>query len=552
MPKAKIFHTPDDTLAAFFQKLSLSEIKQVCGSTIYERGKEYYKSACVNDVHVETPQKLVADVSGSEDYTVKIECRRPSVFARCDCPYDYGDVCKHMVAVLIYVKKNAEEIFSEETEVRTGSLNESDLTRLSKKELIELLLRQQGVAGTSPQLTDTQAAKVFETVQQSIFHLFTQDEVMYEPERFEKRLMQQLNKLKPVWQSSQSDAIADFLLEFMQKVDAAFDEGYLYTYDYHGGDSYFESDSFNTYVIEFARTLPQETKFYFVNQLRKCLSNMSFSTFSDIADRLDEFFTKDDLPLLKTEFLENLKKDKHSVDIEQYYHTLLPVLTLEEQQFILKSGYKRSLVLMLEFDAFYKKQNNLKESLKYLHKYLTKHTHGRQFDLFFVNERLLKTYFETAHALEHPFGEVAHTAIGSGMVNADFFIQLLRYLPDQQKSLEATFEKYATEEYFNYLSQQGRLLECQKLIRKSQVTEETAFRFFVSYKMDLREEAESYFLQRIQANLESPTLVCYKIIVETLKPLQEMSPQAAREVLDLLRAQYKRRTALMEMLKRNF
>ncbi len=552
MPKAKIFHTYDDTLAAFFGKISLTEVKQVCGSTIYERGQEYYDSASVSDIGLESPQKLVAEVVGSEDYTVKIECKRPSVFARCDCPYDYGDVCKHIAAVLIYAKKNTEELFSEPIVGATVVSSETDLEKLSKKELIQLLIKQQGTVPIQPQLTDSQAEKVFEAATQSIFGLFAQDEIMYEPHKFEKRVMQHLNKLRVAWQSTQADAIADFLLEFMRKVDAAFEEGYLYTYDYQGGDDYFESDDFNTYVIDFTKTLPQETKFYFVNQLKKCVSGMSYSTFGDIVERFSEFFTKSDLPSLKAEFLENLQKDKDSVDIEEHYHTLLPVLSAEEQEFVLKKGYKRSPTLVMEFHTFHTKQNNPAAAFKYLHKYLNKHTHSHRFDQYFVSEHLLKTYFETARSLSQPLTEVAHTAVRSGMVNADFFEEILRYLPDQQASLEADFQKHAVEDYFAYLSQQERLPECQKLIRKKHVAEETAFRFFVRHKKAIPDEAESYFLQRIDANLTQPTSACYKIIVETLQPLQETAPQAAHQTLQILRTQYKRRTSLMEMLNKHF
>jgi uncharacterized Zn finger protein len=553
MAKAKIFQTNKDTLTGFFAQISLSEIRQACGGTIYERGKEYYESGCIREVTLETPQKLVAEVSGSDEYTVEIECKKPHITARCDCPYDYGIICKHIAAVLIHGQKQKDQLVPLHDEAPSEkTVSKQDLQKLSKQELIDLLLKQQSAKSPAlPVIDDTQAEKLFQMIQKAVYGLFDDDRVMYEPDKFEKRLMQQLNKLRPAWHSNQADAIADFLLEFMQKVDAAFEEGYLYSENYYEGDDYFESDDFNDYVIDFAKTLPQETKFYFVKQVRKCIGEMSYSTFHDIDERFSEFFGTDDLPTLKEEFLQTLKKDKDT-EVGKHYQTLLPVFSEQEKEFVLKKGYKQGSFLAMELFDFYTKQNQPAEALKYLHKYLKHHTDRDYMHPHYVNETVLKTYFEAAHSLDQPIYDVAEAAVASHLVNAEFFKTVAGYLPDRQDDLEKVFKKKNREEFFRYLSKQNRLPECLKMIRKEDVEEKTAFKFFAKHKKTVRDEAEAYFLHRIDGNLTKSDSTCYRNVVDTLLELKEIAPEATAEALRIIRLQYKRRISLMGMLNEHF
>jgi uncharacterized Zn finger protein len=44
-------------------------------------------------------------VEGSEDYEVFVQISKGKVVEHsCDCPYDWGDVCKHIVVVLYYIR----------------------------------------------------------------------------------------------------------------------------------------------------------------------------------------------------------------------------------------------------------------------------------------------------------------------------------------------------------------------------------------------------------------------------------------------------------------
>ena len=550
MAKAKIFQTNQDTLSGFFKKLSLFEVRQACGTTIYDRGKDYYESGSISEIHLANPQKLTAEVLGTEEYTVEIECKKPNILSRCSCPYDYGDICKHIVAVLIHAQKHHDELPQSQS-LDIQPVDREKLEGLSKQELINLLLKQQATGSPVMVVADgAQAEKLFAAAETALENTFNDERVMYEPDKFEKRIMQHFNRIRPLWHGSQSEKIAGLLLHFMKKVDGAFDEGYLYINDYHG-DDYFESDDFNDYVIDFTKTLPQETKLYFVKQVEKALCEMDYGTFEDIRTRFDEFFGKDDLPVLKEAFLNDLRHGKNT-DAERLYTTLSPVFSTGEREFVLKKTYRQSSFLAMELFDFYRQRKQSADALKCLRKYLKKYTQDERFNAHFVNGNLLKTYFDLAHELVQPLHGMAQIALASKLVDAIFFKTLLSYLPGKREEMEKLFKKSDAEEFFGYLDCQKRFPEVIKMVHKKSVPEKLAFAFFSQRKKEVADEAEAYFLERIDQNLVQPASVYYNAVVETLLQLKEFKPETAAQILVMLRTQYKRRISLMEMLSKHF
>jgi len=61
----------------------------------------------VDNVKRDYPDRWTAEVEGSDLYSVEIELNDNEIVSwECDCPYDYGDICKHIVALLLYIKDN--------------------------------------------------------------------------------------------------------------------------------------------------------------------------------------------------------------------------------------------------------------------------------------------------------------------------------------------------------------------------------------------------------------------------------------------------------------
>ena len=93
----------------------ISKIKQYIPDKIYKRGKEYYENDLIDNVEHEFPDKWSCEVEGSDIYEVNVELNNDKILSwECDCPYDHGDMCKHVVAFLIYIQKHRDEFPIEE------------------------------------------------------------------------------------------------------------------------------------------------------------------------------------------------------------------------------------------------------------------------------------------------------------------------------------------------------------------------------------------------------------------------------------------------------
>ena len=56
-----------------------------------------------------TPTEVTAEVQGTEKYNVKVDLKN-GISAERNCPYDLEGYCKHIIAVLLSMLDNEEEI----------------------------------------------------------------------------------------------------------------------------------------------------------------------------------------------------------------------------------------------------------------------------------------------------------------------------------------------------------------------------------------------------------------------------------------------------------
>ncbi len=103
-------------------------LKQAATAKSFSKGEEYFD--CVEDL-VKQGDTYSAVVLGSEEYEVTITDKTNSApFAECDCPYDHGGICKHIVAVgLNIIKGNfeTEDIEEDDIIVDYASTNDHSL-----------------------------------------------------------------------------------------------------------------------------------------------------------------------------------------------------------------------------------------------------------------------------------------------------------------------------------------------------------------------------------------------------------------------------------------
>ncbi|MCK5767251.1 MAG: SWIM zinc finger family protein [Candidatus Atribacteria bacterium] len=89
--------------------LSMEDIRKLCTETSFQRGLEYFRMGNVTDLE-QFGNKITATVEGTRDYTVTIRADKKTIKTTCNCPYDWGGYCKHIVATIIALSENYPEI----------------------------------------------------------------------------------------------------------------------------------------------------------------------------------------------------------------------------------------------------------------------------------------------------------------------------------------------------------------------------------------------------------------------------------------------------------
>ncbi len=83
--------------------LSARDVEWYAGSdAVLERGRSYYRSGRVRELHLASEDRLQARVRGQWErfYRVEVWSEDCDIHSYCTCPYSWG-VCKHVVAVLL-------------------------------------------------------------------------------------------------------------------------------------------------------------------------------------------------------------------------------------------------------------------------------------------------------------------------------------------------------------------------------------------------------------------------------------------------------------------
>jgi uncharacterized Zn finger protein len=102
----------------------------------FRRGQEYYQQGAVASL-ILRGQELRAEVAGSQfaPYGVRVVFDEAGIFdAKCSCPYEWGGLCKHIVAALLAYSHEPES-------VRELPELEEALSGLGREELKDLMLK---------------------------------------------------------------------------------------------------------------------------------------------------------------------------------------------------------------------------------------------------------------------------------------------------------------------------------------------------------------------------------------------------------------------------
>ncbi len=85
--------------------MTLDNFENLVESKIVGRGLEYFKDGDVAKVEKVGVGEFNAAAFGTEIYEIYVKLDGETIVeSYCDCPYDYGNVCKHEVAVFYKIR----------------------------------------------------------------------------------------------------------------------------------------------------------------------------------------------------------------------------------------------------------------------------------------------------------------------------------------------------------------------------------------------------------------------------------------------------------------
>ncbi len=166
------------------------------------------------------------------------------------------------------------------------------LERLTKDELIRLIVKfapQSFRDNIESQFaSQEEALTIFKKASKAIGNILSDEELLYDPSGFERKLVQQLEKLRGLWEKLPAQ-IGELIITMIEEVEQAFEDGYLYLEKYGEEDEYFESEEVNAYVFQFVKTLSKDIQGEYVEQLKEVLANTGYSTFLSVERQLSKF-----------------------------------------------------------------------------------------------------------------------------------------------------------------------------------------------------------------------------------------------------------------------
>lgn len=111
-------------------QITLTNFESEVERKIVERGSEYYKNGDVKKLEKVGADEFGATVFGSEKYSVYVKLNGAAIAEHeCDCPFDYGDVCKHKVAVFYAIRSGNFSDTGDKLNSLLKNLHESALRR---------------------------------------------------------------------------------------------------------------------------------------------------------------------------------------------------------------------------------------------------------------------------------------------------------------------------------------------------------------------------------------------------------------------------------------
>lgn len=123
--------------------MNIKNFEKHIDSIILQRGYDYYINNRILECTYEDSNTYKLEVDGNEEYDViiKLDDKGEIIYSECNCPYDYGMVCKHEVAAYYKILDIISNGNNKKKTVKTKKKSDFKevLNSLSKENLIDII-----------------------------------------------------------------------------------------------------------------------------------------------------------------------------------------------------------------------------------------------------------------------------------------------------------------------------------------------------------------------------------------------------------------------------
>ncbi len=538
-----LFSTQLNSLSDFFKTLNREEIKNCCAPVVYSRGKEYFKDeSVVSAVYNNNQTNLKTTVEGTSKYTVNISLLNKKIQGTCTCPFD--GVCKHMVASLLFGIKENSEIETSFDVKKSGNEILQYLNALSKDDLVSLIVKyapEQYFTEIKNKFSNSDTAKaLFKKISQKIYKIFKNDESLYDPDDFSAILDNEILKLSGL-EMQLKDEIKGLIFHIIEKIDEAFDEGYLY--DHYEDNNYEPSEEFISFIVNYVSCLDLEEKTSFILELDEVLNNESYTTFECLSDLSLKVYSEKDLPSLKDLLIRDYETFSPQL-IENYYEKTCQLLSIREKELILIEIQDFDHKWLIELANLYKSQNELNKAISVVKNWLARNKNQ------YGDEDIYIFYLDLLALAKTELYQIAKEAIAKCPTST--MLQKISSLGTGQLSeYESILAQRNEGEMLDYLECNKRHSEALNLIKHGKNIQTSQLnKFFKKHKRLFPAEAEEYFTKIINNNLQIAGDSYYQAIADAMHELIKINPGLAHTYLNEIRFNYKRRRNLISILSK--
>ncbi|MFW2490396.1 SWIM zinc finger family protein [Clostridium chromiireducens] len=121
--------------------MNINNFKEYVDKTILKRGYDYYTDGNIVDTYNEGDNTYTFEVQGSEDYkvVVQLDDNGEIIYSECDCPYDFGPICKHEVAAYFELAEYISDEINNKAEITRNVIIDDKAKKIKEPEIKEVL-----------------------------------------------------------------------------------------------------------------------------------------------------------------------------------------------------------------------------------------------------------------------------------------------------------------------------------------------------------------------------------------------------------------------------